>query len=1187
MSGRSAFVRKEKAKVKDKKPDAFFDGRPLDNFFEQDLPLSADQSSRPNSKNGSKAESMAYSSSSQETKTRVSSLYGYESSGIERSSFRIFMDGKSDAFRNKLSTTFGGKGTSATENGEKDKQLPTYGPVPTVITLDGVQKPMLPAHNALSAPSSRMNDGTGQSETSREVSHPRPNSGKQNYLKMYMGHGQPPQVWEKKHLGKDVELFDREGDTEIFFNTFSRHERLHPSYRIQSFKLEEAKTDILAALISEGQNHLNRLNKSHGFSRSVYSPYDQGFDTLDSPQEGSPTAAFSTTDFISPFHYPQLNQKAPPTIKSLSRMPSHPTTSSAPSESGSSERDLSPANRVYLPARPYENELENLRYRLGVRNIIAVMLDKPLVGMNLNQIFVDLLERLAPFYNNDAEVSKLLIGYLTRYHMNDVRNDPQSALSILAFCEKKQVGWVEGWREAFVHCVGMHERIYYFGEMSDIQDSTRKLVDYNHLELEVRVHTAQDMLQSFDLSSMWSVDCAQSPRIKASFEDFRRFLIAHYKTVMGTWPPPPRSKNGQTWLTREIVTKLQHDLGSLYDYLVDRDMIWDESEGRAERKWKIISESGSKRPEFDADDADVGITDVFVGFDNKQRFPHIPHPFPLLPSSVQPPAPQKASRFSSKKAKLPNASKDFERRAALAYADATNLFLLGADFVANDLVEAFSKYENETVENLGDIDPYVARKGRWILLYGLLQVVATVSVDTPGMCFTEGVQYFLNPCLEGTVPWLNQSKTKLPAAKHQMSYCWKAPVKWRSQLFSGSHSSGSPIDTSLFARGSPEVPQIAAPQPPQRSNRQAVIMPQDRGNQAWSPELGRERIPGPFQGTIPRNPVSRSQVRQSDGNADEHTSYAPPPLRKMASRTHLRGSEGSPEDTTSIGSTNFPSRNAGNHTPLRGSNESFHDMSNSQHLKKIPSATQVRARDDSLNGGSSGRPSLHHYGSHAPLPGSDEHISDGLSGSPLRKVGSRTAMRGNDEYGGEAFNHFRKIGSRPQMYDSDKYSHSGLPPRGSANRTPLRSSDESDNSTNGRVLLDYNNRTPARDSNESESVGPTSPIAINQYSRQRARQWINSSGGVRVDYHMETDEEGSGSRGSERDKLSAWAREESEYAPPRSRSNSRSPKHRQHLRQREGLPYPPQDFHYAGHELHYPSHQFTDQSKKMVNEECW
>ena len=59
-----------------------------------------------------------------------------------------------------------------------------------------------------------------------------------------------------------------------------------------------------------------------------------------------------------------------------------------------------------------------------------------------------------------------------------------------------------------------------------------------------------------------------------------------------------------------------------------------------------------------------------------------------------------------------------------------------------------------------------------MLIYGVLQVLATISVDTPHLYFKDNVSYFLNPRLKGTPPWEIGVDHRFEEASPYYSHCW-------------------------------------------------------------------------------------------------------------------------------------------------------------------------------------------------------------------------------------------------------------------------------------------------------------------------------------------------------------------------------------------------------------------------------
>jgi hypothetical protein len=122
-----------------------------------------------------------------------------------------------------------------------------------------------------------------------------------------------------------------------------------------------------------------------------------------------------------------------------------------------------------------------------------------------------------------------------------------------------------------------------------------------------------------------------------------------------------------------------------------------------------------------------------------------------------------------------NEDKMAERKIALAYTEATNIYVLGTEFVSNKLADAFVRFEKN--DKPSEVDPSAARRGRWVLIYGILQALASVSVDSPGLRYKEDVSYHLNSRLRGTPPWKGANQDT-EEASHRASYCWQTPKTW-------------------------------------------------------------------------------------------------------------------------------------------------------------------------------------------------------------------------------------------------------------------------------------------------------------------------------------------------------------------------------------------------------------------------
>jgi len=471
----------------------------------------------------------------------------------------------------------------------------------------------------------------------------------------------------------------------------------------------------------------------------------------------------------------------------------------------------------------------------------------------------------------NAHTQKLIMDYLQRREFDDVRNWPEGAAGLLVWAERAgasggfgyglgggeigMTGIESMWREGFVHCTGMLARLEGGGEWREISPITKALIDRASLEIQVRVATADQRLSNFNYTDMWPTTSAASPPARIAFDKFQKFLVKHYQARFGSWPP--QTPDGR--FTRMLYVQLSRDFAALYDYLVDREVSWSGPSlitflppGNNRHSIQPPNNTGSSRkiikhgsPHWRADDDDLQMTDILLGFDDRHKYPHIPHPFPLVPPTMSPPTKLKltsnassaAGRFFTGAARrgsipphLPSNSTPFinsatEKAAALSLSESTNIESLLSASTSNSLVDAFAKHEKSIQPT--EVDPHDARKGRWLLIYGILQTLATVSVDAPGLRWTDKVDYFLCAKLRGTPPWKGGAGGGVDAVdfggnastderSHFRSHCWTVPRSWRDVPVPP--PPGTPVSSivSPFLPPSPPLPMRTAGPPRER-----------------------------------------------------------------------------------------------------------------------------------------------------------------------------------------------------------------------------------------------------------------------------------------------------------------------------------------------------------------------------------
>ena len=561
-------------------------------------------------------------------------------------------------------------------------------------------------------------------------------------MKRWTGDGRPAEAWgklikvnsisEHKMLGiersyiQDPELWDPTGDTLIYFG----YQRSQASFRVKSSVLEDTKSDYLHSKIQQGQ----RTPKMSSSRISTNTSSLRGFKSL-AIGNGS--------------------------TRSLSTFP----------ETGTSANETSIRHEIYLPPPEDASKMMILRHHITTRNFLALLLNKPLVGLTFYQALVDLETRLKLYMPKGTDCTRLLIKYLIRNQLHNVSNDPAAAAGLLAWSEDPEVHWQEGWREGFVHCCGMYANLRSLPELRDVTIPSSALLERSVLELQIRIQEAEERLARFNFDDMWPEYTGQSRAGRANYHHCGQFFCHFYEKQYKRWPPKKTQHSNGGWLTRGIVSHLQRDFGALYEFHVDRNITWDERMESRDRHRNVVRKTKDTNMETTIDDQCLAA--MFCFFDRKHRYPHIPHPYPLLPT----PTPTN-DKSGPKEALFGSRSKALEKRINQAYSDSCNARILPTDIIRNPLVEAFARFER--TDMLGDADLRDARQGRWILLYGILQILASISADTPNLFFKNDASYFLNPRLKGMPPWRAEDDEELEEASPKTSYCWKvARTEWK------------------------------------------------------------------------------------------------------------------------------------------------------------------------------------------------------------------------------------------------------------------------------------------------------------------------------------------------------------------------------------------------------------------------
>ncbi|KAI4158608.1 MAG: hypothetical protein LQ342_007260 [Letrouitia transgressa] len=788
MSGRSAYVRAKNTEQADKRAQR----QHSENYSYEDNHLYGYSSGPVSTSRSGVSSNPSYVSSPRPRRRQsissAGSTYGYPppsmrkprpiivASAIEKSDFRTHLDGMSASLRGKLGRLMRGGDDShnhhnqpppkrpgtATASSESDYTTNSTSFTPSVGAVPSLSPSTSPSEVPSTFPS-------GSQATSHSIRTKQQQENIVHKIRRFEGGGKLPQLgW--KSLSNNPELWDENGDTFVYMYMRGSRTKPPPSFRINSRVIELSGSKFLMDQLYHVQEPEGwppfRPDEADGNvspEDSDYEAYRNGVNLTNLRADDEDQDSIRPVDMNRQYH-----ATAPRGIR----------------------------HEIYIPWPGVETGTHSTIWHITTRNFFAVMYDaSALVGTTLHEAMYKLFERVTMFPDYlDRNISKIawITDYVVRHKFDDVRNNPSYAASLLAFSETQGVRWREGYIEAFVHCVGMlNMGLQTIPEWRYITPHTKMYLTNANMEIEQRIHRAQGWLLSFDFNEMWPTSSAPQSVARGCFDRLRKWLCKYYENAFLHWPPT----NDQTWLTRDMVLRLKNDFHGLYDYLVDRDIIFDGTQYRPGQKWSIISKSGQG---FKADTFDLPLTDILVGFDNRNQFPHIPHPYCITPTSVPAHSKPKSS-FTLKKPSSPSDLLAQSRRKALSYAEASNVYTLRDQYMHTDLVTNFIRFEQSDM--VDSLDPFEARRGRWVLIYGILQVLATVSVDSPNLRYKEGAQYHLSPQMKGVVPWADRSTPPEEEAKHELSHCWVVPSTWGPSAPKARPGAHKPIIWGQFGDG--------------------------------------------------------------------------------------------------------------------------------------------------------------------------------------------------------------------------------------------------------------------------------------------------------------------------------------------------------------------------------------------------
>ncbi|KAK3985227.1 hypothetical protein QBC44DRAFT_335471 [Cladorrhinum sp. PSN332] len=410
--------------------------------------------------------------------------------------------------------------------------------------------------------------------------------------------------------------------------------------------------------------------------------------------------------------------------------------------------DANPNDKVelYIPAPSTATKAEAALHHLTIRNIFAWVFRISVVGEHLGVALISLLNSLSEFRCPDEDNMDSILGYMDEEGYLDMPNQPYHAMAMLHFAEHFQLK--DLYTDALCHCVGMYDQLNTIPEYQVITSTTRKLIRQTKGEMDTKLRNAGQMLRSFLESDLQEAQIRLSPGERAHLKYFRTFLTAFFTKRLGRYPPA--SIDPPALVFEPKVYKLMYeDMNALYLHLAD------------------IEFTTRTLPTMAQLQTGSSILQIIHGFDQRNRYPALNHPLPLIPEIV---AKTNSRRISwlTKSDKL-KPDQRLVSHAAMVKATNKQKAILG-----NKLVLAYRKFEEDAVffptkvdrgEKLSHAD---TRKTRWSLIYCVYQVVRSCALPPAGCAgITSDLKYNIAMDMTNLVlPWAEgQSPAPAPSPK--------------------------------------------------------------------------------------------------------------------------------------------------------------------------------------------------------------------------------------------------------------------------------------------------------------------------------------------------------------------------------------------------------------------------------------
>jgi hypothetical protein len=379
---------------------------------------------------------------------------------------------------------------------------------------------------------------------------------------------------------------------------------------------------------------------------------------------------------------------------------------------------------LFVPAPADLTREQAYIYHVTTRNYFALLTNQALVGEKLGLALVDLWRRTKEWQSNDNATS-ILLSYCEQQGYLSLAENVPHATAILTFAEQAQIQ--ELWTNAFVHCVGMHERLDLSGDYLELSNSTRALITRASLEMDLHMSRATRAIGCFLEEELGADRLGLTKPARNHLDRFRGFLHSFYLEQLGYFPPDSTDP-----YNKELWNNLHDDFESLYELLADK------------------SSDQSIQNNTNATGGICCLQNTQV-FDLRHGCTPLPHPSPLLPA-VSPDKQSTDTQRSLRSLRLGRSSSmvsDAKLPPRRALAEATNSIPDGTS--KRSIVVEYRRFERLRLEE--KITVQEARKVRWLLVYGGLQILNSITRAPNGVRDIEAASYPLCVLTTGSPDW--------------------------------------------------------------------------------------------------------------------------------------------------------------------------------------------------------------------------------------------------------------------------------------------------------------------------------------------------------------------------------------------------------------------------------------------------